>query len=366
MTITPKLAIIDADAHVVESERTWDYLEPAEEKYRPVLVSAPNDPTLEYWLVEHKIRGFRFKSFDEQEAAALSAKAGKHMVGQRARREMADVQLRLRHLDELGIDVQVLFQTMWIERVADTPDVEAALCRSWNRWLADIWQQGEGRLRWCCVVPTLTLSEATVQMAYAKDHGAVAVGIRPVEGDRLISDPYFYPLYEAAQRLDLAVAIHIANGNPAMNDLFTSPVDPISSNGFAKFRAPTVTACHTLLMSQLPRLFPNVRWGFIEASAQWVPWIVREARVRHDALGTELPDEPFRAWNIFVTAQTDDDIPYLLTQGLSDNLLMGTDYGHFDPSSDIDAISVFQDTTPISQPAKDKVLHHNPKRLYGL
>ena len=99
MATTQKLAIIDADAHVVESERTWDYLEPAEEKYRPVLVSAPNDPTLEYWLVEHKIRGFRFKSFDEQEAAALSAKAGKHLEGQRARREMADVQLRLRHLD---------------------------------------------------------------------------------------------------------------------------------------------------------------------------------------------------------------------------------------------------------------------------
>ncbi len=366
MATTQKLAVIDADAHVVESERTWDYLEPAEEKFRPALVSAPNDPSLEYWLIEDKIRGFRFRSFDEEAAAALSAKAGKHMEGQRGRREMADVKLRLQHLDELGIDVQILFHTMWIERVADSPDVEAALCRSWNRWLADIWKQGEGRLRWCCVVPTLTLSEAAVQMKYAKEHGAVAVGIRPIEGDRLISDPYFYPLYEAAQKLDLAVAIHIANGNPAMSDLFTSPVDPVSANGFAKFRAPTVTAAHTLLMSQLPHLFPNVRWAFIEASAQWVPWVVREARVRHDTLGTDLPDEPFKAWNIYVTCQTDDDIPYLLTQGLGDNLLIGTDYGHFDPSSDVDAISVFKETTPIGQDAMDKVLHHNPKKLYGL
>ena len=27
--------IIDADAHVIETERTWDYLDESERKYRP-------------------------------------------------------------------------------------------------------------------------------------------------------------------------------------------------------------------------------------------------------------------------------------------------------------------------------------------
>ena len=35
--------IIDADAHVVETERTWDYLEGAERDYRPKLFSTPED-----------------------------------------------------------------------------------------------------------------------------------------------------------------------------------------------------------------------------------------------------------------------------------------------------------------------------------
>ncbi len=30
----------------------------------------------------------------------------------------------------------------------------------------------------------------------------------------------------------------------------------------------------------MPQFFPDLRWGFIEASAQWVPWVVDEA-VRH-------------------------------------------------------------------------------------
>jgi predicted TIM-barrel fold metal-dependent hydrolase len=83
--------------------------------------------------------------------------------------ELDDVALRLQHMDALGIDVQVLHNTLWIEQVAQRPDVEATLCRSWNRWLAEVWQQSQGRLRWSCVVPTLLLDEAVVQIRAAKD-----------------------------------------------------------------------------------------------------------------------------------------------------------------------------------------------------
>ena len=38
------MATIDADAHVVESEHTWDYMDPAERKYRPILVSPHGAP----------------------------------------------------------------------------------------------------------------------------------------------------------------------------------------------------------------------------------------------------------------------------------------------------------------------------------
>jgi len=50
--------VIDADAHVIETERTWDYLEPSEQKFRPLLYSSPQDPARQYWVIEEKIRGF--------------------------------------------------------------------------------------------------------------------------------------------------------------------------------------------------------------------------------------------------------------------------------------------------------------------
>jgi hypothetical protein len=38
--------------------------------------------------------------------------------------------LGLNQLDKLGIDVQILFNTMWIARVADKAEAELALCKS--------------------------------------------------------------------------------------------------------------------------------------------------------------------------------------------------------------------------------------------
>jgi hypothetical protein len=58
--------IIDADAHVIETQRTWDYLNSSDHKYRPKLCSAPEDPTRQYWVIDDKIAGFRFLTLSER------------------------------------------------------------------------------------------------------------------------------------------------------------------------------------------------------------------------------------------------------------------------------------------------------------
>ena len=81
--------------------------------------------------------------------------------------------------------------------------------------------------------------------------------MRPLEGERHLSDPYFYPIYQTAADLDLAIAIHIANGNPENCDLYRMA----PAGRFAQFRVPTVTACFNLLMSELPEQFPSSTGG---------------------------------------------------------------------------------------------------------
>jgi len=50
----------------------------------------------------------------------------------------------------------------------------------------------------------------------AKENGAVGIFLRGSERDRLLSDSHFFPLYDAASRLDLPICIHSATGSPVL------------------------------------------------------------------------------------------------------------------------------------------------------
>jgi hypothetical protein len=55
----------------------------------------------------------------------------------------------------------------------------------------------------------------------------------------------------------MAIAVHIANGNRDYCDLYrSSPASPVPM-----FRVPTVAACFTYFMSEVPQFFPKLRWG---------------------------------------------------------------------------------------------------------
>src|SRR5262249_33707277 len=185
-------------AHVLESERTWDYLEPGDRKYRPVPVTVPADPSIgrarrDAWVIDGKIRGLRFPLLTAEDLTALSANLGRDVNTQQWSRGMGDVEVRIRHMDALGIDVQVLHNTVFIESVSERPEVEVALCRAWNRWMADVWQLGQGRLRWVCVPPFHSLPDALDEIRFGKAHGAVGRQPPPFPGALRMPAPPFSP-----------------------------------------------------------------------------------------------------------------------------------------------------------------------------
>jgi hypothetical protein len=363
---TNKNLVIDADAHVVECARTWEFMDPSEQRYRPIPLETREEAgvRLQFWLIDGKVRGFRFPAFSAEELARRAAQVGRTFAESQEARELGNVELRLEHMEKTGVDVQVLHNTVFIESATDRAAVEVALYKSWNRWLAEIWKQGKGRLRWSCMTPTLSLPDALDQIRWSREHGACAVLMRPIEGQRLLSDPYFYPVYDEAQKLDLPIAIHIANGNRWLTDLYDHPVRIAST--FLRFRIPTVAAFNDILMSEIHQVFPKLRFAFIEASAQWVPWVMHEARNRFKTLGREWPENPLRDYGLYITCENCDDISYIVSEAGEDSLVIGTDYGHTDTSSDVDAIKVFKDRTDVAPGVKQKILSDNARALYAL
>ena len=69
---------------------------------------------------------------------------------------------------------------------------------------------------------------------------------------------------------------------------------------------------------------------------------------------------------MYVACQTDDDMPYVLKYAGENRLVAGTDYGHADTSSELEALIRMREREDVAPGVMDKVLDDNARALYGL
>jgi hypothetical protein len=354
------LKIVDSDAHVIETLRTFAYMEEGQEKFRPVLLKSAPDDTIdtqggkarskEYWLVDGNVWSpTRNQGYDET------------TPGQR---EMTDIKGRLAHMDQMGIDVQVLYPTYFLSSKTENPDCERALIHSYNRWLADIWKKSDNRLRWVAIPPLRSMEKVADELRFCKDNGACGIFLVGIENDRELDDPYFYPLWEIAQKLDLAACIHSGIHSATYMNMFRN-----SSTRFMSNRSPGVGAFHSLIMRDIPQKFPKMRWGFVEFSASWVPYAINYTELsywknRNNPSWSSA--DLLKRNNIYVACQMSDDLPYIISKVGDDNLVIGTDYGHHDQATEIDAMRLMRDEGKLPEQTVNKILDANARAFYGL
>lgn len=345
---------VDADAHVDETDATWEYMTAEEKRFKPISID-PGGPMVpgdvrphRFWLVDGKTDLRRWRS-DESTGTT------------REKRELMDVPARVKHMDELGVAVQVLYPTYLLRLPTTDPDWQAAICRSYNRWIADRTRETNGRLRWVAVTPQDNIEEAIKELRYGKEHGACGFFKRAVEsGGKTVDHPYFYPLYEEAERLDMPVCIHTGG-----------------SGGDSGVR-PQIACFTNLALKGVPQRCPNLRFGVIEAMASWVPYVIADMKAKKRFSGRlskyaeqpmALQDDFLRDNRFFVTCQTSDDVPYLMKFGAEDSLMIGTDYSHDDQSGVMGALQFIEDLAAEGELTLEqarKVLVENPRAFYGL
>lgn len=360
------MPVIDADTHVDETDETWNYLEGDEERFRPITVSQTvpgGSSTLpkgysRYWLIDGQLRIRRIR--DDRRTGTVQAT-----------RELQDIEGRLEQMDALGVDVQVIYPTLFLMQVSGRPDVETALCKSYNRWMAEKWRQGRGRLRWVAPLPLLSMDVALEELNFARENGACGVLKKGRECDnRLASDPYFFPLYEEASRLALPICIHLGTGDPELRE-----AAPDGIAGMLSLTLPVVDAFHVLTIRDVPKRFPNLRFGFVEATASWLPYVLTELRRGQKRRPNswmkafELSQDLLRENRFYVTCDTFDDLAQMIRLAGDDNFIIGSDYGHADMSAEIDALGILKKQAPeqgVSQQSVSKILDQNARTFYGL
>jgi uncharacterized protein len=361
------MRLIDADAHIDETEATWEYMRPEEAPFKPTTEYPkrldPTRPPTRY----RKIDGQRMLRFVRDDARSRTTVES---------RELLDVEARLRDMDEMGVETQVIYPSLFIVEGTEKPEVSLALRRSYDHWMADRCAQSGGRLRWVCLPPLPTMDEALEELRFAKEHGACGVmkkGDR--EAGKWPADPYFYPLYEEAERLDLPICFHTGSGTPDF-----APALQVRLGSFYRSTLTAVHACHTLIHEAVPSKFAKLRFCIVEAGSSWVPYVAYELRRRLERVdsgsvfGTKefaLPedDNVFKANRMYVTCMVDEDLPYILKFIGEDNLIVGSDYTHADRTMEHDFERLLRDRVTrgeIPERLIQKILCDNAKATYGL
>lgn len=362
------MGIIDADTHIDETDATWEFMRESDLPFKPATTYPANpDPKLppaRYWMIDGR-RQIRFIRSDKDSGTTVDT------------RELLDVNARLRHMDELGTDIQVIYPTLFLMEATDKPEISTALRRSYNRWLAERCKQSGGRLRWVCMPPLQDMDETLAEMRLAKDNGACGVlkkGDR--EAGKYPADPYFEPLYAEAERLDLPICIHTGSGV-----LDFSPAREFSHGQFMRTKGAAINGVLGLILHNIPVKFPKLRIGCIEAGSMWAPFVAydlrrqqlrQQGRETTSVLGVpklELATDVFKDNRVYITCQVDEDLPFIIKYVGEDNLMVGSDYTHRDPSMELEFRTLLQeraDKGDIPQSAVHKILYENPKRFYGL
>ena len=219
-------------------------------------------------------------------------------------------------------------------------------------------------MRFSTKPPATGVAETLDEITWGRAHGACGVLLRGYEGDRTLDDPDLYPLYKKASELDLPICVHIGTNSPSYHAIAHGT--GFRGNIVATI-SPTLVAFSALMASEVPEKFPKLRFGFIEAGSEWLPYAINKTRRWAKRFGgLEHTEKMLADLRFYVTCETHEDLPQVLRYAGAGNLMLGTDYGHADTSTELGAHKVLMARTDLGAGVAKNITELNAAKFYGL
>jgi len=365
--------VIDADGHVLEPVDIWDkYIDPAYRERAPRIVIDTDGK--ERLLVEGRVLGSQ-KGFGV--IGAIGARQGgvpeatmKYVEG---RPGGFDPHARIPDMDLDGIDAAFLYPSVGLFAGAvQEPGLAAAMCRAYNRWLADYCRPYPDRLFGVAMLPMQSIELAIEEMRYArKELGMRAAFLRPNPyNGKMLHHPDYAPFWAAVGDLDVAIGLHegASGGMPQVG------VDRFETRGAKHIISHTMEmmlAAMSVIWSGVCDRYPRVRIGFMESGGGWIaPWLDRMDRHFDDQgfndSGLSMrPSELFQR-NCWISFEPVEGCLSVLADYIGPHkILWATDYPHpdgFFPG----APQLITGRPELSEATKREILAGGAKRFYGL
>lgn len=289
-------------------------------------------------------------------------------------------------LDQTGISWTVLYPTagLAVGRIM-APDWAVVACRAYNTWLYEKFLRKNSRLRGMALLPFQNVEAAITELRRAVKELAFVGGMLPSNGEAIqghLGNKNYWPLYEEAEKLGCALAVHVGCLHHMGLDSF-STYYPVHALGHPF--SLMIQAAGMLAHGVFDR-FPRLRVAFLEGGATWVPFMMdRLDRSYHEGhmqldLDGNLTGGPkqgekasdyfkrqLREGRIFVGFDCDDDgLNTAVAKAGRQSFLFGSDFPHevFDAAKcrhEVDELLAREDLT---QADKEAVLGANALNFY--
>ena len=252
-------------------------------------------------------------------------------------------------LDEFGLDAAVMFPNyglLWEQRLASDREAQRANARAYNRFVADVCGEAEGRLFGVAHVllhdPAWAVEE--IKRVRAQGLRLAMIAPAPVDGKPL-AHADFDPVWRAFGDEGVAPVFHVSE--------FESPLHPAWRTGEHEdgeqlfdsiflYLAPAVALANLILNGVLER-FPRLRIGVVELTASWVPHFLLHIdgasdfyTLRHGEPFHRLADRPS---DYFLRQVRVAALPYEMPNRLvpkvgEDTFMLGSDWPHAEGVAD--------------------------------
>lgn len=371
--------LFDADAHTMMSPRMWETLPSEYQVRRPRPARVHDESDLgrwtNGWLVEGQIipHALGPGSQPGNEPARVLDEFGAKSNSEAfplSSFDLSDPAARLRSMDFMGVDHQMLFPTTLYARMTTDPGFEAALMRSYNRYVGQQCQSSPKRLKWAGLLPLRDARQGLEAIQEMTKLGATAAVVYGTAGNRLLCDESFRTVWDELHRSGLPLCVHMGMSYPPFleicDGLLAAHGIGMSLPGMMGFVA---IAGHGMLDR-----YPNLKVGFLEFGAEWMLYMV--ARLDHylpidrsqmpikNDLSQKTIEEQAKSGRIFIAGEADDR---LLLEEIDllgeEQILYSSDLPHGEGRHD--AAKEILARQDITDSQKRKILHSNAVKFFG-
>jgi hypothetical protein len=284
-------------------------------------------------------------------------------------KEQREVWTRI--LDEHDLDAAVLFPTgSGNAEKCQEPDFARDVCRAVNRHFANDYMTD--RLFPLGVLPLRDPEGAAREVEYAT--GELGLKGFEVVTDGLpfgLGDPFFDPVYEAAEKAGATIGIH--GTRHWSHEWGTDKLRTFSEVHAYGFPAGVILNFTSVMCQGLPARFPNLRMGFLEIGASWLPYYLDrldehwEKRAEEEMpLLKKKPSDVFRESSLKVSLEGKETLLRETVDFVGvEHLVYATDLPHWDGEFP-ENLEEIRATNILTDKEKRAILHDNTETLFGL